>query len=85
MQQSGLASKDGENYKHLKRIELYNIMKDKKELKTKEVTKTETYVYDNCPKCDKEIKGKSESQVEYWMMIHNPGKGKNCLLRQKII
>ena len=63
---------------------LYNNMKDKKELKTVEVTKTEILVYDNCPKCNKEIRGKSESQVEYWMTIHNPGKGKNCRVRQEI-
>ena len=58
-------------------------MKDKKELKTKEVTKTEILVYDNCPKCNFEIKGKSRLQVDYWMIIHNPGKGKNCIKRIK--
>ena len=59
-------------------------MTDKKELKTIEVTKIETLVYDNCPKCNKEIKGKSESQVESRMRIHNPGKSNACKKQMRI-
>ena len=53
-------------------------------MKIIEVTEIKKYVVDECPKCNKEIRGKSTSQVDYWMIIHNPGKGNACKKQMKI-
>jgi hypothetical protein len=39
-------------------------------MKTRQIKKEETEFYKKCPHCSKEIKGKTEHQVEYNLNTH---------------
>jgi phage FluMu protein Com len=45
-------------------------------MQKRQIKKEETEFYKKCPRCSKEIKGKTEGQVEYNLNIHIQAKHK---------